>query len=445
MASAIAVPLNASAEEFAGVEFPEGESSFADSVVSLKYNDSQDVEAPHDDASRALGPPNYAMDDDQAYVSLGNTAENDSASELILSFDDNRLVDRAGDDLYIFEVGPSVENTRVAISVDGTEWHDLGRIEGSNRALDLAEFNLPDAEYRYVRLNDFPDGNTSPAPYGGPDIDAVGAIGSVPGEDVPDEGCFQVTGETIEYGGIDFPHGRVSFADQVVSFMPGAEVTGENLDAARSLGEPDDDYVSLGVESDDTPAGVLTLFFKDNALTDKDGPDLYIFETGPQTEATFVSVSTDGNEWKELGRVEGSTSTIDLANFDVDSTARYRFVRLRTDPDEQKSRAPFGGPDIDAVGAITSCDVTADTDSDADGTPDVVDECPFDPERSSQSENPNSEDCSWPEGATTADQSINDLLEGCGCSAGPSSPVGGVLTLLVFGLFAWARRRWSKT
>jgi hypothetical protein len=168
------------AEPFGGVEFPLGARSFADSVVSFDLHDATDVAAPYDDPKAALGTPDYSVADDTGYVSLGNTPDNGTPSELVLRFDDNALVDVPGDDLYVFEIGPQVEATEVAVSPDGKTWYDLGRIEGSTRGIDLSVFSsIPKVEMRFVRLRDYPDGSTSPSPYGGPDIDAVGAIGSV--------------------------------------------------------------------------------------------------------------------------------------------------------------------------------------------------------------------------------------------------------------------------
>ncbi|SMH33518.1 hypothetical protein SAMN06272755_0474 [Picosynechococcus sp. OG1] len=167
--------ISVKAEVYQGIDFPQGASSFADRVVSLEYNEATNVSGEYRDSSRALGIP------DGNHVSLGNASDEMNSSALIVEFVNNRLVDVPGPDLYIFEVGPAVEATNVAISTDGQQWYELGRIQGATRSVDLARFNdlPPGAQYRFVRLRDYPDWRTSGSPYGGPDIDAIGAIGSV--------------------------------------------------------------------------------------------------------------------------------------------------------------------------------------------------------------------------------------------------------------------------
>lgn len=170
----------ARAEEFDGVKFPAGVSSFADRVVSYDLGDGEDVEAPFDDPTRALGPPDYVSNSTPNYVALGNVPADGQPSELVLEFVDNRLIDVEGDDLYVFEVGSQAEPTQIAISSDGETWFELGRIEGSTRGIDLADHpDVPEGGlFRFVLLRDVPGGGGSSAPYGGPDIDAIGAIGS---------------------------------------------------------------------------------------------------------------------------------------------------------------------------------------------------------------------------------------------------------------------------
>ena len=83
-------------------------------------------------------------------------------------------------------------------------------------------------------------------------------------------------------GGIEFPQGAISFADLVVSYMPGSDVGGTYMGPAEALGTPDyndsmeEGAVSLG------EGGSLTVAFTDNSLTTScdSEKDLWIFEIG---------------------------------------------------------------------------------------------------------------------------------------------------------------------
>jgi hypothetical protein len=172
-----------------------------------------------------------------------------------------------------------------------------------------------------------------------------------------------------DFGGVDFPFGEASFADQVVGYVPTGNVTpgGGFDDPLEALGAPDGEFVALG-NSEVITDGELIVEFRDNFLVDVEGIDLWIFEVGPVVEATDISISKDGVTWIELGRIDGSTSGVDIGPF-VAPDDVFTFVRLRDFPDGKSSGAPFGGPDIDAIGAIGAL---ARPDSDQDGLPDDV-------------------------------------------------------------------------
>jgi hypothetical protein len=162
--------------EFGGVEYPNGITSFADHVVS--YNPCNGVKTPRNNPNNALGSPDYKGVDSASYVSLGNAENACDCGSLVLEFIDNTLVDVPGNDLYVYEVGPGVEATEVFISTDGQEWIDLGKIDGSLWGIDIHDSVSPGQEFHFVKLCDYPDGNTGSSPSPGPDIDAVGAIGN---------------------------------------------------------------------------------------------------------------------------------------------------------------------------------------------------------------------------------------------------------------------------
>ena len=151
------------------VTFPLGDASFADAVVHYSSGDPQ----PRDksaDPQAALGVPDIAEHDDGGYTTLG------CGGELVLTFDDNALIDVPGPDLYVFEIGPDVEPTAMAVSNDGEQWTRIGRIAGGKAEINLAPYVSGNTDFSYVRLVDLKTSCGGKTP--GADIDAVGAIGS---------------------------------------------------------------------------------------------------------------------------------------------------------------------------------------------------------------------------------------------------------------------------
>lgn len=148
---------------------PMGAASFADEVVSFERS-ARPAEPTWDAPGQALGEPDYIRPSAPGYVSLGCNGV------LVLRFVDNVLVDVDGPDLYVFEVGPMVEATDLAISADGSTWLPVGRIEGARSEVDVAGIAEPGTGYPFVRLTNAGRacGGRSP----GADIDAVAAVGS---------------------------------------------------------------------------------------------------------------------------------------------------------------------------------------------------------------------------------------------------------------------------
>lgn len=184
------------AELIGGVEFPAGAVSFADAVVS--FDAGPNTISPHNDPTDALGTPNYA--NDRNYVSLG------WGGELILRFTDNSLTTSGNNeiDLWIFEIGAAVEPTKVDISVDGTNWISVGQVGGAKAGIDIDAYIgsgvVAWEKYSYVRLTDLtdPDHPLSGSPFGGADIDAVGAISSAPPvTQVPEPGTLALLGAAL--------------------------------------------------------------------------------------------------------------------------------------------------------------------------------------------------------------------------------------------------------
>ncbi|ARN56339.1 hypothetical protein [Sedimentisphaera salicampi] len=201
-----------------------------------------------------------------------------------------------------------------------------------------------------------------------------------------------------EFGGIEFPNGELSFADEVITYAPlhsggPAPTTAEN--PQKALGTPDyssssDSYVTLG------RGGLIELKFVDNFLIN-DGTqeaDLHIFEIGPDVEDTLVAVRPtqetiallagedyDSNDdgFYEIGKVSGSTSSIDIDAFFAGHTSGelvFDAVQLIDDYNEGNTSGATVGADIDAVGAIgsvRSCDYALEGDINMDCKVDLSD------------------------------------------------------------------------
>ena len=151
-------------------------------------------------------------------------------------------------------------------------------------------------------------------------------------------------------GKVYLPLGELSFADEVVSFTKGDPPAVEATDPQKAKGRPDYDgqqggFLSLGC------GGTLILQFKDNALINVKGPDLYVFELGRYTEATDLSVSKDGTNWIKVGRIEGGKAAVDIGD-SVKQGEIFYYVRL-TDLGTACYDS-WAGADIDAVAAIGS-------------------------------------------------------------------------------------------
>lgn len=151
--------------------------------------------------------------------------------------------------------------------------------------------------------------------------------------------------------------GEYSFATRVVEFIPGDPWTKieKNQDPSVTLGQPDYAGESSGADLCLGAGGVLVLEFNVN-IVDGEGEDIYVFEVGPDAEATKVEVSSDLKTWYEAGTAQGKTTGLDL-NGKVPADGRFRYVRL-TDLKEYP-RSDWPGADIDAVLALNSKPVTS--------------------------------------------------------------------------------------
>ena len=162
--------------------------------------------------------------------------------------------------------------------------------------------------------------------------------------------------QAVPIGGVEFPQGAISFADQVVSYLPGPDVGGTYLDPLAAIGIPDYNGISETGSVSLGNNGVLVLRFTNNSLTTSGNAtaDLHVFEIGGVTERFNVAISTNGVTWIDLGDVLGQPTHIDIdAVPGVVAGTQYSYVRL-TDVAPEQTGFPFGEADIDAVGAISS-------------------------------------------------------------------------------------------
>jgi len=172
--------LNSYAQDRDGKEFsdghggtvylPLGDVSFADKAVARVPGAKYNAKGVHADVGQAIGIPDYTTPSAPGFVSLG------CDGSIVLQFVDNVLVDVKGPDLFVFEVGPAVEPTRLAISADGERWTEVGLIEGARADVDIAPHVGPSDVFYYVSLTNAGRGCGGPWP--GADVDAVAAMGS---------------------------------------------------------------------------------------------------------------------------------------------------------------------------------------------------------------------------------------------------------------------------
>lgn len=179
--TALVSSFSAQATLINGIDFPDGEVSFADAVVSYSPDagGSAQPTPAYQGAENALGLPDYdgqnfcSDTEDCSFVSLGD------GGSIVLRFINNVLTgsDNSDDDLWIFEIGPDVEDTFVEISVDGSTWFSVGSVGGSTSGVDIDAYGFTTADsFSYVRLTDDTSEGQQSGDTVGADIDAVGAI-----------------------------------------------------------------------------------------------------------------------------------------------------------------------------------------------------------------------------------------------------------------------------
>ncbi len=153
------------------VYLPLGKISFADSVVSNKIGYPRPYKK-FTDSQQALNEPDYKKYEDAQFLSLG------CGGYLTVVFTNNGFMNLKGDDLFIFEVGPSKETATIEVSKDGVNWLYAGKIVGGKSSIDLSDENIDtETVFYYVRVTDLKSLCNSKS--AGADIDAIAAINCV--------------------------------------------------------------------------------------------------------------------------------------------------------------------------------------------------------------------------------------------------------------------------
>ncbi len=158
-------------DRYESIYLPLGKISFADKLVQYKVGQPAPV-IKYRDSTQCLHEPNYRNYQTPNFISLG------CGGSLTVEFTDNGFMNLPGDDLYIFEVGPSREGAKIEISQNGVDWVYAGKIAGGKSSIELSDVQIDnETVFYYLRITDMQDLCRSIS--AGADIDAIGAINSV--------------------------------------------------------------------------------------------------------------------------------------------------------------------------------------------------------------------------------------------------------------------------
>ncbi len=158
-------------DRYESIYLPLGKISFADKLIEYKVGTPPPIQK-YRDSIQCLHEPNYKNYQTPNFISLG------CGGSLTVEFTDNGFMNLPGDDLYLFEVGPSKEPAKVEISQNGNDWIYAGKIAGGKSSIDLSKAGIDDETvFYFLRITDLKDLCKSKS--AGADIDAIGAINSV--------------------------------------------------------------------------------------------------------------------------------------------------------------------------------------------------------------------------------------------------------------------------
>lgn len=203
----------------------DGEYSFATRVVEFTPGDPWTKVERNMDPVAVLGQPDYVENfagPDDLTLGVGGV--------LVVEFNVS-IVDGEGEDVYVFEAGPSVESTKVEVSSDLVTWYEVGIAKGKTAGLDINGKVPEGGRFRYVRLTDMRSDTGGSTP--GADIDAVLALNSRPvsapwAEDEIDKAKeYDLVPEILEGAVMTEPITRLEFA--AVSVKTYEALTGTKL------------------------------------------------------------------------------------------------------------------------------------------------------------------------------------------------------------------------
>ena len=316
------------------ITIPYGSMSCAIRVVEFTPGNPWTDKKQYQNTNAILGAP----DGDAA----GNSLTLGTGGVVVLEFG-VYITDGPGVDLYLFEIGPNVEATKVELSDDLKNWVYVGDADGATDGVDINGKVPNGAKYRYMRLTDLETHKGSSTP--GADLDAVAVVHpkKIGSGNISDAVIYK----DYRDNEIRVPGGALSFATFVVDNTLGDPPPSVHSvkDPEAVLGIPDyDDYNDTGYYSMGS-GGEIVLGFN-VFISDGPGNDIYVFEIGPDVEATKVEVSNDLKNWIYVGDADGSLSGVDIKG-KVPKDGRYRYVRL-TDL-KTHSDVTWAGADLDAV------------------------------------------------------------------------------------------------
>ena len=152
-----------------GTKMVAPEEGFATRVVEFTPGNPWTSYEPAMDPKNVLGVPDYTGD---RYTAQGGLTMG-GGGVLVLEFS-VAIYDGDGLDIYVFEVGEAVEDTRVEVSNDLVTWYDVGIAKGKTAGVDLNGKVPEGSRFRYVRLTDLRSSDSGAWP--GADIDAVSGL-----------------------------------------------------------------------------------------------------------------------------------------------------------------------------------------------------------------------------------------------------------------------------